>query len=303
MGWFKKLGFATMRFERATNPAVRYYQDYATEHFFGGNQVKAAHAGHSLGVTALDIVGSLFGYPGIGSALNGTDQLQDGNTKGAVISFASAAVQAGASSNTSGWEKLGGSTAPATTTAGSAATSGTTSAVGDSTTFVAFDAPTDYAAAFGPKQTVVGSGIYGYTGEIGSTVTGIPGGTYTVGTGGAIGIDFGTAMANNIPNLTLRDVKNGAGFVKTAAGLYDLMNRDGSVRATYGTGAQQVPQEQINYLFSAPTMVGAIPTNRAADINGAALAAQAQASAAQQRAVVLAMACGVVLYLSGAFRK
>lgn len=302
MGWFKQLTKAVARLDRATSPIHKAFQDKVTEKYFGGSNERAISVVHSVGVTVLDIVGAVFGYPGAGSALNGTDQLQDGNTKGAILSFASAAVQVGASSNTSGWESLGGKGASATTTTTSAAASAPASAATDSTTFVAYDASPDYAAYFGPQKTVVGSGIYGYTGEIGSTVTGIPSGTYTIGTGGGIGIDFGTALSNNIPNLTLKDVKAGAGFVKTAAGLYDLMNRDGSVRATYGQGAQQVPSEMINYLYTAPSNLGAIPTNRAADLQASALVAEQQASAAQQRAVILALGCGVALYFLGAFK-
>lgn len=301
MGWFKQLTKAVARLDRATNPIHKAFQDQATKQYFGGNQEKAISVVHSAGVTVLDIVGGIFGYPGVGSALNGTDQLQDGNTKGAVMSFASAAIQVGGASNTSGWESLG-SSASSTTSTASAATSAGTSTLSDTTTFVSYDAGADYASFFGPEKTVVGSGIYGYTGEVGSTVTGIPSGTYTIGTGGGIGIDYSTAVANNIPNLTLKDVKNGAGFVKTAAGLYDLMNRDGSVRATYGQGVQQVPNELINYLYTAPTNLGAIPSNRAADIQGAALAARQQAQAEQQRAVGLAVLCGVGLYFLGAFK-
>jgi hypothetical protein len=305
MGWFKSLTKAVARLDRATNPIHKAFQDKATDQLFGGNQEKAISVVHGVGVTVLDIVGAVFGYPGVGSALNGTDQLQDGNTKGAIMSFASAAVQVGSSPNNSGWQSMGsGGTGAASTTTAAAASSPAASAAGDSTTFVAFEASPDYAAFFGPDKTVVGSGIYGYTGAAGSTVSGIPAGTYTIGTGGGIGIDFGTAMSNNIPNLTLKDIKNGAGFVKTAAGMYDLMNRDGSVRASYGTatGGQQVPSELINYLYTAPTNMGAIPSNRAADITGAALAAQQQASQAQQQAIVLAMLCGIALYFSGAFK-
>jgi hypothetical protein len=301
MGWFKSLTKAVARLDRATNPIHKAFQDKATDRLFGGNQDKAISVVHSVGVTVLDIVGAVFGYPGAGSLLNGTDQAQDGNYKGAVMSFASAAVQAGASSNTSGWQGLTGSTAtaPATT---SAATSGSSGFIQDST-LVSYESSPDYAAYFGPQKTVVGSGIYGYTGEIGSTVSGIPSGTYTIGTGGGIGIDFTTAMSIGAPNLTLGDLRQGAGFVQKAAGLYDLMNRDGSVRATYGTGgAQQVPIEQINYLYTAPSNVSAIPSNRAADLQASQLASQRQAAEQQKQAVLLAMGCGIALYFLGAFK-
>lgn len=297
MGWFKKVTKAVSLFDRATNPIHKAFQDEATQRYFGGSNERALATVHGVGVTVLDIVGGIFGYPGAGSFLNGTDQLQDGNNKGAVMSFASAAVQVGASSNTSGWSNLTNSSTASTTT-----TAATTAAT-ESSIKVAFDTPSDYASFFGPEKTVVGSGIYGYTGAAGSTVTGIPSGTFTVGTGGAIGIDYATAVANGIPNLSLKDFKNGAGFVKTAAGMYDLMTRDGTVTASYGKGALQVPNESINYQFSAPSNMWAIPSNRAQDIAASnQVAQQMQAQADQQKMVMLAVGCGIVIYFLGAFK-
>lgn len=294
MGWFKSLTKAVARVDRATNPIHKAFQDKLTKKYFDGNNEKALAVVHGVGVTVLDIVGGVFGYPGAGSFLNGTDQAQDGNTKGAIMSFASAAVQVGGSTNTSGWSNLTSSSTAST------ATSTTASVAGDSSVLVAYDAPTDYSAAFGAGKTVVGSGIYGYTGAVDSTVTGIPGGTYTIGTGGGIGIDYATAVQNGIPNLTLKDIKAGAGFIKSAAGLYDLMTRDGTVTATYGKAPVQI--NNFTTQFSAPTDLGNIPSNRAADLRGAAQAEAMAAARQKKQMIALAAVCGLGLYFAGAFR-
>lgn len=293
MGFLNKFISFSTKVNRL-NPLHKAADDYVTKKFFDGNIDKRMETKTGVLVVVADIIGGIFGYPGAGSLLSGANQVQDKNYKGAVLSFASAGLQIGSSPNVSGYTN----TANAVTPAAAASAS-----VASDASLVAFDAGSDYTAAFGPNKTVVGSGIYGYTGEVGSTVSGIPSGTYTVGTGGGIGIDFATASANNIPNLTLKDLKSGAGFVKTAVGMYDLINRDGSVRATYGIGAQQVPNESINYQFSAPSNMWAIPSNRAQDLAASNQVAQAMADQAQQqKMIVLALGCGAALYLLGAFK-
>ena len=88
MGWFKNLTKFVAKVDRALSPQHKFVQDKITDQVFRGNQEAALNTAHGVGVGVLD-----FFYPGLGSALNATDQYQDGNYKGGNLSLVSAGFQ------------------------------------------------------------------------------------------------------------------------------------------------------------------------------------------------------------------
>lgn len=288
MGWFKNLTAAVARLDRATNPIHKAVQNQITNKVFDGNQEAALNTGHSIGVGVLD-----YFFPGLGSALNATDQYQDGNYKGGNRSLISAGFQSYASGSYS-------SSSPSTTPGYSSGDLGSGITMGSGTTGAGMAAGTGSgitgslttASSFAMASDAVNS-----VNTLDSAVVGF--------TDTDLGAGITTAEAQRVgaTNLTVKDVRSNTTFKavgSAALKLYDLTTRDGAVLATFGAGQMELPQSSINYLFSAPNNLGAIPSNRAADISAAAAANQAQAAAQKQQALVLAIGCGVLLYYFGA---
>jgi hypothetical protein len=297
MGWFKNITKFVAKVDRAINPQHKYVQDQITEKVFHGDQMAALNTGHAIGVGVVD-----YFFPGVGSALNATDQYQDKNYKGARISLVSAVFQgyASGSFNSSSPTSGSGVTIPAdgsvgvgAANAGASSTSGAgivlqsgqgVNYVGSAATYAT---AADYATAvYNADQAVVG---------------------FTSSDLGA-GITTSEAQAVGAQNLTWGDVRQGTSYQKAlgnaAIKAYSLLTRDGTVKATfYGADQmQELPQSSINYQFSAPNFMNAIPSNAAADARGAALSTMAATQAANNRAIMFAAVAGAFLYFSGALK-
>lgn len=293
MGWFKNLTKFVARVDRALSPQHKFVQDKITEKVFHGNQQAALNTGHAIGVSVVD-----YFFPGVGSALNATDQYQDGNYKGGNLSLVSASFQGWASGAFSGSSSTGAAgTTPAgydSTTLGTGlkSTSGYTGAGFDTATGAGisgslntsanFVTATDYANAL----NTLDNSVVGFTSDdLGS------------------GITASDAKEVGATNLTVKDVRQGTNYKKVlgSAGIkaYQLLTRDGEVKAAYygaGSQMQELPQSKINYQFSAPNFISAIPSNAADDARGMALAAMNSEHANNRRNALVLIACVSLLY-------
>lgn len=291
MGWFKNLTKFVAKVDRALSPQHKFVQDKITAQVFHGNDQAALNTAHGLGVGVLD-----FFYPGLGSALNATDQYQDGNYKGGNLSLVSAGFQSWASGSYSGSTP---NTAPTSTPAGyDATTLGTGLKSTSGYTGAGFDASTGagISGSLNTSATFVSSADYANAfNTLDNSVVG-----FTSEDLGA-GITASDAQAVGAKNLTVRDVRQGINYKKAIAGagvkLYDLVTRDGQTLATFGNNQMpELPRSSINYQFSAPNFISAIPSNAADDARGMALAAMNSEHANNRRNALVLIACVSLLY-------
>lgn len=240
--------------------------------------------------------------PGVGSAVGSVDAASSGNYKGAVIYAASAYAQglgAGTSStaNTASGYSAGdlGTGITANTSNGvgvGLANSGASSATG-----AGISGTVNSGFSFGAG--VSGAATSGAASISNATVIGFD--NTDLGTG-IMGISYDNAQKVGAQPLTAGAVRAGIKYAKYGVDLYNMRTASGDVLATFG--APVVNISPVMYQFGAPTDLSAIPTNRAADLQGAAIAqAKAQEAEQRQKQLVIAVGAAALVYFISKGKK
>lgn len=210
--------------------------------------------------------------PGVGSAVGAADAGSNGNWTGAIV-YAGAAYAQGFGAGTAA---AGNSTAGyAAGDLGSGITASTTNGVGVGLANAGAD-----TLGSGISGTVNSGFSFGTSAASGaaaiSNATVIGFDNTDLGTG-LTGISYDEAARVGAQPLTAGAIRSGLKYAKYGIDVYNMRTASGDILATFGNhNMNGITPSQ--YLYSAPADLSAIPSNRAADLNGAALASAAAAA-------------------------